>query len=133
MKIKHDLVTNSSSASFIMTFEMIKKCSKEDFRDNLKKLMDYITSEIKDSDELKKAIPHFWNPADVYQSGEKCFEISEFTSMYNSYLDIPYYMRQILILSKIDNDLSTYNIESVSFRIDDDQFDDDYFDDDFKF
>lgn len=94
MKVKGDFVTNSSSASFIMTFNTTHSLSLSEF----KSLFNQYVESFKRNHVGKL---RFWD-ANVIESitddsGRTLFVLTEDTSMYNGMEDIPLYMRELMI------------------------------------
>lgn len=97
MKIKTDHVTNSSSASFILRFVCPQCNDKEDFIENvLNPLIEYYEKEEMFGDDYKDI--RFLSFKDVRETGNKQFEIEEWTSMMNSHDDISGFFKFIMIL-----------------------------------
>lgn len=98
MKFKTDFVTNSSSASFILYFASTDK-NLDSFQDSFNRYLEEYIQEYKYTEESSDL--RFYNPQTVEEKEESIFKITESTSMYNNYGDIPHYMRTILLDSKI--------------------------------
>ena len=97
MKIKTNLVTNSSSASFIMYVES-NTDNLTDFQTDFEKFLEkYKKDYYYDSDVISSL--KFINPKSIEQISTHVFAINEWTSMHNNYDDIPHYMRHLMILS----------------------------------
>ena len=116
MKQKDDFITNSSSASFILTLEVNdKNVSLDEF----KELFNVFIEEYL---ERNPSSLKFWDATNIKKIGSdnksKLFKISEWTSMYNYQDDIPKYMRELMVNSYIDED--NFGFKVKKFNIEDD-------------
>ena len=95
MKYKTDFVTNSSSASFIMTFRTYSDMDLENF---IKVFNDFLES------QRNRYFPNIrhWDALDVKKITNNIFQITEWTSMYNDQSDVPDYMKYFLIEKILD-------------------------------
>ena len=113
MKIKLDFITNSSSASFYLHITTATELTIEEFQDKFNLyIKDY-------SDEFcfKKKTVKFYNPREIKQINSNTFEISDWTSMYNDNDDIPHYIRNLLILTCMENVIEYYGFKKILFKI----------------
>lgn len=116
MKFKADFVTNSSSASFILYFASTYK-NLDSFQDSFNRYLEEYTQRYKYTKECSTL--RFYNPKMIEEVEEGIFKITEGTSMYNNYGDIPHYMRTVLIDSKIrQKELSeTFGFKSIWIEV----------------
>jgi hypothetical protein len=111
MKIKEDFVTNSSSASFIMTFAAGGKDFNE-FQDTMNSFLEMY------KDNTRKEL-RFWDGSNIEEVAPGVFQIEEWTSMYNDIDDIPDYMKYIIIDKAVESrELGAYGITMTNFKID---------------
>ena len=115
MKVKRDFITNSSSASYIITLRTGIDMDLDEFKDEMAAYVNSYISEIAYSSHEGDRM-HFWEASDIYKKTKRKFEITEFTSMHNSYEDIPHYMRMLLLNKYIK--FHDWDIEVVKFEID---------------
>ena len=101
MKIKGDFVTNSSSASFILTLRP---------HDGTIKLDEFTNLFNKFLDDYKFRHPsrlRYWDATNIDEVqvdvGPNLFTINEWTSMYNGEEDVPDYMKELMSNSFIKN------------------------------
>jgi hypothetical protein len=114
MKQKSDFITNSSSASYILTLKAdVSDMSLERFK---KIFNEYI--EIYKNDIYKNNKIRFWDGVNVHKVDKNMFEVVDWTSMHNDNDDIPDYMRDLLIESFVGDRDWGFKVEK--FRIDDD-------------
>ena len=99
MKLKADFVTNSSSASFVLYIASTCK-GLDSFRDSFNRYLEEYLSRY-DCSKVHRSTLRFYNPQSIEEIEDGIFKIIEGTSMYNTYEDIPHYMRTILLDSKI--------------------------------
>ncbi len=112
MKVKGDFVTNSSSASFIMTFSADM---------NYEEFAEAFGSFLENFAEQSETNIRFWDGSNIKQIAPNIFQIEEWTSMYNYLDDIPKYMQWILIDNGVNGDeLSSHNIKMTNFEIQND-------------
>jgi hypothetical protein len=113
MKIKTDFVTNSSSASFILTITTLQNLDINKFRDLFNEFILKYEREYKHSSPRndEKTIFRFWDPKELKQIELNKFELEDFTSMYNGVDDIPHYMKFLLLTKETDN----YSLECLGF------------------
>ena len=116
MKFKTDFVTNSSSASFILYFASTDK-NLDSFQDSFNRYLEEYLRQYKYNEE--SSILRFYNPQTIEEKEEGIFKITESTSMYNNYEDIPHYMRTVLLDSKIRQKelLETFGFKSIWIEI----------------
>ena len=112
MKIRKGFVTNSSSASFILTI----KTKTPKTIDEFKKMFNDFLDTYEQSYYPKKSL-QFWNPNYVKQIGDTIFEISDRTFMYNDYSSIPDYMKHLMLMSIIEPDIldELLDVEKLTF------------------
>lgn len=115
VKRKSDFITNSSSASFIMTFTPVD--GTIDLDDFTLLFNHYIET-------YKKRFPNslrYWDASNINQvpgtRGSNLFSVKEFTSMYNDESDVPEYMKDLMINSYIRDPNWGFKVES--FVVDD--------------
>jgi hypothetical protein len=112
MKIKHDFITNSSSASFYLRFEATQEdMSKEEFIDKINQYLKYNQEEIEDL--------RFWDASSIREVCPNVFEIIDWTSMFNGQEDIPTYMKHMIISSFLE-EFDRFNLKFVNFRVNED-------------
>ena len=97
MKIKTNLVTNSSAASFIMYVESTAD-NLPDFQNDFNKFLEKYEKDFHFHPEIVSRLK-FINPKSFEQVATHVFAINEWTSMFNSHDDIPHYMKHLMILS----------------------------------
>jgi len=116
MKIKTDYVTNSSSASFIMVIMSTDK-NLDSFQTNLNRYLERYLETYRYAEKLPTL--RFYNPRKVEEKRKGMFEITESISMFNTYDDIPHYMRELIIDSKVRPKrlLELFGFKSISFKI----------------
>jgi len=107
MKIKNDFVTNSSSASFILT---LKPAEKMDFAEFSTKFGEFIQKMIEWNPREFENM-RFWDGSHIIQTAPDKFELIDWTSMYNDLYDIPRYMRHILLLKAIDEEPEWFTVD----------------------
>jgi len=114
MKIKTDFVTNSSSASFLLYIQS-KGDNLEDFKESFERYMTFHASVINGS-------ARFFNPNDIEQISSNTFLVSDWTSMYNYFNDIPEYMRDLLVMFIVEKEdlKSDYGFLGFKFKIEED-------------
>ena len=110
MKVKADFVTNSSSASFIMTLQPHNgTMGLDEFTQLFNEFLD----------DYKRRNPNalrYWDAFNIDQVQE-LFTIHEFVTMYNDVEDVPDYMKELMINSFVmDTD---WGFIVNSFQIDD--------------
>lgn len=111
MKIKADYITNSSSASFIMTIGTDDK-TVDEFITRLRKILDSSMYDAPSCYELVRSSS---------QLIENVFQLSEFTSMYNYVDDIPNYMKTLILEWQLDRiSLQQKGIKDINFKIEED-------------
>lgn len=112
MKIKHDFITNSSSASFYLRFEAIQEdMSKEEFIDKINQYLKYNQEVIEDL--------RFWDASNIQEICSNVFEIVDWTSMFNGQEDIPMYMKHMIISSFL-KEFDRFNLKFVNFKVEED-------------
>jgi len=113
MKIKNDFVTNSSSASFILTIKPNEEMNLDEFRDRFNEYIDTIKRW-----NPKLSSMRFWDGINIKQSNNNEFVVEEWTGMYNDIYDIPPYMSYILIADQVEDMLDWFKV--VKFEIEND-------------
>lgn len=108
MKSKLSFVTNSSSASFILRFETLREMTVEEFTNIFNRYLEHRRHLIENL--------RFWDASTVKQVEPNIFVIEEWTSMYNDMMDIPEYMRLVLVESFLD-DFSLLDLKFVGFKV----------------
>ena len=94
MKIRSDFVTNSSSANFYLFLEMTEEFTLDEFFDIFGKYMEKllnIYSYRKDFQNMR-----FFQPT-IEELSSRNFKLVDFTSMFNDYDNVPYYMKHIVM------------------------------------
>lgn len=111
MKVKTDFVTNSSSASFIMTFVAADK-TVDEFQDAMNSFLEVYKNQTRS--ELR-----YWDGSNIEEIAPGIFQIEEWTSMYNYIDDIPGYMKYIMVDHVVkSHELASHGIEMTNFKID---------------
>jgi hypothetical protein len=116
MKVKTDFVTNSSSASFILTLRP---------HDGTMELSEFTNLFNKYLEDYKKNNPNslrYWDATNIDEVqddvGPNLFTINECVSMYNDADDVPAYIKELMINSYIrDRD---WGFVVSSFKVDED-------------
>ena len=116
MKIKTNLVTNSSSASFIMYVES-NTDNLTDFQNDFDKFLKKYESDFHFTPEVLSHL-RFINPKSFEQIATHVFAINEWTSMFNNHDDIPHYMRYLMVLS-FCGDTQELGFKVTKFTIED--------------
>lgn len=121
MKIKIGFVTNSSSCSFIITIITKKDKSIKEFKSSFNKFLDMYEKSYYGRNKPTSNL-QFWNPNIIEKKSNNVFEISDWTTMYNDYEDIPHYIRHLLLMTYIDPSLleEILDLESLKFKKDED-------------
>ena len=120
MKIKHDFVTNSSSASYLLYIDSNTN-DLEEFTEQFEKYLKEIRSEYDwdswDSSADEYEQPKFYQPKGIENVGGTVFLVTEWTSMYNYTNDIPTYMAALLVKSFDAGELERWGFKGVKFKI----------------
>ena len=116
MKIKTDLVTNSSSASFIMYVEATAD-NLTDFQNDFDRFLERYKETFAFNPGILSNLK-FINPKSFDQVATHVFAINEWTSMFNTHDDIPHYMRHLMVLS-FCNDTEEFGFKVTKFTIKD--------------
>lgn len=114
MKVKSDFVTNSSSASYIMTF---KPNSQEIDRDQFLILFNAYLERFKRKHHGELRYWDGCNVDSIEKQGITYFTVTEETSMHNGSEDIPLYMRELMVESYVKEFSMGFTMES--FEIED--------------
>jgi hypothetical protein len=116
MKVKGDFVTNSSSASFILTLRP---------HDGTMGLDEFTNLFNKFLDNYKERNPNglrYWDGTNIDEVqidvGPNLFTVQEWVSMYNGEEDVPDYMKELMVNSFIRN--TDWGFVVSSFEADDD-------------
>ena len=118
MKLKADFVTNSSSASFIMTLEAYDNISLKEFKEIMNDVINDFENEYRDYG-FEKPHLHFWDGSHISKVSPKIFALQDWTSMYNDPADIPRYMRYMMIRSFLtDGGLKDFKIKNFKIEHD---------------
>jgi hypothetical protein len=116
MKLKADFVTNSSSASFIMTLRSVDgDMDADDLKEKINDFIEYFRSQYGDrANNLR-----YYNGVDVERVARGLFTITEWTSMYNYPSDIPEYMQAMMLEDHLEEDenLARFGFKVEKFRI----------------
>lgn len=91
MKVKASFITNSSSASFILSFRADDNMTLEEFKDIFNQYLENHRRFIKGL--------RFWDASVIEEVEPNSFKIVEWTSMYNNQDNIPDYMKFIMVES----------------------------------
>jgi len=110
LKRKDDFITNSSSASYILTLKAdVSDMSLEQFE---VLFQEYIEIYKRNNDNKIR----YWDGINIHKIDNNMFEVTDWTSMHNDNDDIPEYMRDLLIESFVDSRDWGFVVEK--FRID---------------
>jgi len=115
MKIKNDFVTNSSSASYILTLQTKDNMSISEFNIRFNEFID----EIKRFNEREFTNIRFLDGSDISAIDDNIFKIESWTSMHNGQFDIPGFMRYIIVEDRI-NDEEMWWFKIKDFKIESD-------------
>ena len=112
MKIRKGFVTNSSSASFILTIKTKTTKTISEFKKMFNDFLETYESSYYPSRSLQ-----FWHPNSISQKEDNIFEISDMTCMYNDYESIPNYMKHLILMSVIEPDIldGLLDVEKLTF------------------
>ena len=113
MKQKSDFITNSSSASYILTLKAdVSDMSLARFKELFYEYIE-IYKRNNDNNRIR-----FWDGVNVHKVDNNMFEVTDWTSMHNDNDDIPGYMRDLLVESFVNSRDWGFKVEK--FRIEDD-------------
>ena len=120
MKKKADFVTNSSSASFILTLQATDPDSTlEQFEHKFNTYLDAYRRSTKWSSEGTDAM-HFWQGLNIKEGATSgIFTIKDWTSMYNGPSDVPRYMREMMVRHFIEG-FAEYGFRLLNFTVEED-------------
>jgi len=111
MKVKGDFITNSSSASYILTLKTQENNTLEEFKEKFNKYIE----KYQDWHEVHL---RYWNAADIKQVGENEFTVEDWTSMHNDAMDIPGWMQNLMLQHFVKEE--KYDWWVSSFKVDND-------------
>jgi len=109
MKYKITEVTNSSSANFIITFKSNDDLEVEEFKDIFNEFLERHRSKFPDL--------RYWDATDVKKTGSRFFQVTEWTSMFNDQMDIPEYIRWLLIDSFLKGMIHYYDLGPAGLEV----------------
>jgi len=117
MKLKSDFITNSSSASFIMSFKTKDNINHDEFRTLFNKYLE----------SYKRQHPNklrFWDASIISKGtddkGDLIYTVEDGTTMYNDMHDIPEYMRLLMIESYVNE--YDWGFQVVGFKVEDEHY-----------
>lgn len=119
MKVKIDFVSNSSSASFILFVESSATTEGEFKKILTNFLADYYQREMFLESDLSRDtfLKDVFKECKIKKVSPNVFSVRFFTSIYNSYKDIPSWMTNMILRKEIENDLSCFGIRGVKLIV----------------
>lgn len=109
MKIKKSFVTNSSSASFILTIKTASPMTMDQFKNKFNECIEDLKNRFRIGID-------FYEGGHIDKLSDVIFQISDHTSMYNDISDIPSYMYPFIISSHLSIDNVAEEFHKYDFR-----------------